>query len=407
MHTTPVAERDLTLAQARQRVEKQLSELSLSIAERWVGTAVGLAEVSLSDACTVVAQGWGKGLEQEARVGAHYEALEHHLDLHHARRVHYSLASRLARLPALQADFLRTWLQAQPDTILACQSYCGLNGEWLFDYPLALSKPDHADQPMPEETFDYRGLRRYSSNDGAAIGATYHEAVLHALNQSIERDALSLFFLRTYYYQQPALLSWVDKPDAQTALGQIWRNAEQCLEGEIKVLDISSEFASRTYLALLVSPGATYHRALFGAGSSLDPWHAVRRAVTELVQVQFNAQAPGAMDDLNLADALLRPFPRLHACLQLDLETLKLAPARQVGLPPPVHQGSVTEQVDRLWADLRRHGMQPGICEVFRGIEGISLVNIVIPGLERFHLVCTGNIVCPGPRGRTIGPRQP
>ncbi|MBJ9974334.1 YcaO-like family protein [Pseudomonas sp. S75] len=407
MHTTPVAERELTLGHARQRIDKQLSDLSLSVTERWVGTAVGSAEVTLSDAVAAVSQGWGKGLEHEARVGAHYEALEHHLDHFHPRRVHFSLASRLADLPALRDDFLQPWLEAQPDKTLACQSYLGLNGDWLFDYPLALSKPGHADQPFTDETFDYRGLRRYSSNDSSAIGATFHEAVLHALNQSIERDALSLFFLRTYYYQQQPNLSWVCKPDSQTELGRIWRTAEECLEGEVKVLDISSEFISRSYLALRVSPDSTLHGALFGAGSSLDPWHGVRRAVTELVQVQFNARAPGAMDDLNLADSLLRPYPRLHACLQLDIETLKQVPARDVGLPPPVARASVAEQVDRLWADLRRHGLQPGICEVFRGMEGISLVNVVVPGLERFHLVCTGNVVCPGPRGRAMGPRQP
>lgn len=402
MDITHVAERELPLALASQRIDEQMRQLSLSVNEQWSGTNVGSARVTLSRHCGASSQGCGKGLEAEARVGARFEALEHFLEQHHVRATHLSVAARLARMPALQQDILQPWLAEQPEKTLACQAYHDLDGEWLFDYPLALSLPDHADHPLSGETFDYRGLRRYSSNDGAAIGATYLEAVLHALNQSIERDALSLFFLRHYFYRQPSLLRWVSKPDPSCALGHLWRQAEQCLDAQIRVLDISSEFASRTYLALRITTETTLHGALFGAGASLDPWHAVRRAVTELVQVQLNSQVAEAQAELTLAEQQLRPFPRLHACLQLDLGTVHQAAGEVVPLPPAPPFTTVREQVAQLWADLRRHGQHAGVCEVFRGQNGISLVNVAIPGLERFHLVCSGNVVCPGPRGRSL-----
>ncbi|MBC3423893.1 YcaO-like family protein [Pseudomonas sp. L7] len=407
MHMTYVAERELPLATARQRIDEQLAQLALNVEEHWEGTWVGSARIGLSSQTGATSQGCGKGLEQEARVGARFEALEHFLDEHLTRNAHLNEASDLARMPTLQDDMLQPWLAAQPHEKLACQAYHDLDGQWLFDYPLCLTRPDYADHPAAGETFDLRGLRRYSSNDGSAIGATLQEAILHALNQSIERDALSLFFLRHYYYRQPSPLRWVSKPGTHTELGRIWQHAEDCLEAPIGVLDISSEFASSTYLALRMSQASRLHGALFGAGASLDPWHAVRRAVTELVQVQLNSRPPGALDELKLAERLLRPFPRLQSCLQFDLDVLLEKAGHTVALPDPGPRCSVRQQLRYLYADLQRHGRQAGICQLFQGHEGISLVNVVVPGLERFHLVCSGNVVCPGPRGLAHRSQQP
>ncbi|HGM5582301.1 TPA: YcaO-like family protein [Pseudomonas putida] len=407
MHMTYVAERELPLATARQRIDEQLSQLALSVEEHWEGESVGSARISLRSQAGATSQGCGKGLEQEARVGARFEALEHYLDAHLTHSAHLSEASHLAQVPALRDDMLQPWLAAQPHEKLACLAYHDLDGQWLFDYPLCLTCADYADHPAVGETFDLRGLRRYSSNDGSAIGATLQEAILHALNQSIERDALSLFFLRHYYYRQPGPLRWVSKPNTHTELGHLWQQAENCLKAPIGVLDISSEFASSTYLALHMSQTSRLHGALFGAGASLDPWHAVRRAVTELVQVQLNSRCPGALDELKLGERLLRPFPRLQSCLQFDLNVLLEKAALTVELPAPGRRYSVRQQLRYLYADLQRHGRQAGICQLFQGHEGISLVNVVVPGLERFHLVCSGNVVCPGPRGLAHRNQQP
>ncbi|WP_342649173.1 hypothetical protein [Pseudomonas sp. REB1044] len=77
MDITQVAERELPLALASQRIDEQLRQLSLSVNEQWSGTNVGSARVTLSRHCGASSQGCGKGLEAEARVGARFEALEH------------------------------------------------------------------------------------------------------------------------------------------------------------------------------------------------------------------------------------------------------------------------------------------------------------------------------------------
>lgn len=393
------AEREYNLDVAKARVEEQLALLGLDLEETILGNGLGSVLMRLSDGATGrIAHGSGKGRLEEARVGARFEALEHYLDEHQPRPSHLRSSTSLAREAHLQGDFLLPWLEAQPDRYLACQRYTDLHGKPLFDYPIGVTRPDYADQVLPGDDFDHRGLRRYSSNDGAAIGASRDEALLHALNQLIERDALSLFMLRHFYYQRREPVLQVLRPPANSALSRLWAEAERCLDSAIAVLDISNAFASRSFLALCLNPASPLQANVVGCGASLDPWHGMQRALSELVQLQLNSRLPQARQQLQQAAGALSAWPRLQRCQQRDIAAL-LDKCRYCTLPKPLPAQTVTRQLQVLVDDLNRHGHLVGICEVFRGAQGISLVNALVPGLERFHLVWSGNLVLPGPRG--------
>lgn len=393
------AEREYSLDVAKTRVEEQVALLGLRLEETVLGNGLCSVLMHLSDGATGrMAHGSGKGGLEEARVGARFEALEHYLDEHQPRPLHLRSTASLAREAHVQDDFLLPWLEAQPDRYLACQRYTDIHAKPLFDYPIGVTHPDYADQPLPGDNFDHRGLRRYSSNDGAAIGASRDEALLHALNQIIERDALSLFMLRHFYYQRPEPVLQVLRPPATSALSRLWGEAERCLDSPIAVLDISNEFASRSFLALCLCPASPLQANVVGCGASLDPWHGVQRALSELVQLQLNSRLPQARQQLQQAAGTLAAWPRLQRCQQRDIVAL-LGNSRYRTLPEPLPAQTVTQQLQVLLEDLQRHGHQVGICEVFRGAQGISLVNALVPGLERFHLVWSGNLVLPGPRG--------
>ncbi|WP_153786851.1 YcaO-like family protein [Pseudomonas sp. EMN2] len=393
------AEREYSLDVAKVRVEEQLALLGLRLEETVLGNGLGSVLMRLSEGATGrIAQGSGKGRLEEARVGARFEALEHYLDEHQPRQLHLRSSASLACEAHLQGDFLLPWLKAQPDRYLACQRYTDLHAKPLFDYPIGITRPDYADQPLPGDDFDHRGLRRYSSNDGAAIGASRDEALLHALNQIIERDALSLFMLRHFYYQRREPVLQVLRPAASSALSRLWGEAERCLDSPIAVLDISNEFASRSFLALCLRPASPLQANVVGCGASLDPWHGMQRALSELVQLQLNSRLPQASQQLQQAAGALAAWPRLQRCQQRDIAAL-LDNSHYCTLPEPLPAQTVTQQLQVLVDDFNRHGHQVGICEVFRGAQGISLVNALVPGLERFHLVWSGNLVLPGPRG--------
>ena len=59
-------------------------------------------------------------------------------------------------------------------------------------------------------------------------------------------------------------------------------------------------------------------------------------------------------------------------------------------------------QLYLLTQDLRIHGRTLGAAILQRTELGTTLLNVVIPGLERFFVVSSGNVVIPQARGRTL-----
>jgi ribosomal protein S12 methylthiotransferase accessory factor len=64
-------------------------------------------------------------------------------------------------------------------------------------YPLSLIYPYTTKIPHYNHLIDQSDLTELSNETSISIGASYEEAVIHALNEWIERDAYSLFLLNT------------------------------------------------------------------------------------------------------------------------------------------------------------------------------------------------------------------
>ncbi|PKH80180.1 hypothetical protein CXF97_14680 [Pseudomonas sp. Choline-02u-1] len=399
MNAITMVERELTADQACQRIQTELSRLAMTPVARTLGQEVVAVQVTLIDHKGVpAARGAGKGYAVQAGIGALYESLEHYwtdrlsaTDVHHVPVDYFS--DRL-----FDNDPVRM-LVKQPNRRIACRRYsCPPCGH--FYYPLALTSP-HSLEVFAQDAADSRALRRYSSNSGTAIGASYNEALLHAINECIERDAVSLFLLDHFYYQNHPPLCRVTRPGEGDALGQLWTDAERELGAEVVLVDISTEFVARTFLAFSAAPGT--HIRVFGSGCSLCPSHAAWRALTELVQLHHAAAGEEFARSLRNAKRHLTPFPRLLRCLLFNPDVLLHRCAHHaVTLPEAGAQAPLASQIEQLSESLRQHGHDFGISIVHQTNLGTSLINVVIPALERFFIVSSGNVVVPHARGRTL-----
>ncbi|MHA3735835.1 YcaO-like family protein [Pseudomonas sp. Eth.TT006] len=406
MNSFPSAERELSLEQAHQRIHAELDNLNLQPGQRVLGRKLVAVQVSLLSADQQTpGHGAGKGELVEAQVGALYEALEHYLsayigtqDIQHLSPA-YFCASHLFKDDSVLAPLIE-----QNNALTACRTYTNICDNSTFLYPVILSSPNYSEATFAQDSADYKALKRYASNSGTAIGASYNEALLHAINESIERDALSLFLLEHFYYQNTTALRRVDRLPAHDELGQLWLNAEAETGAEVVLLDISSEFLPRTFLAFALRPGE--QPQVFGSGCSISPRHAARRALTELVQLQHIAATAQARHYRSNAQRLLAPFPRLLRCLRFDLCTLlALREQQRVTLPEACPEQPLARQIERLATDLQRHGRTLGVTLLHQTALGTTLVNVVIPGLERFFVVLSGNVVVPQARGRLLQQR--
>lgn len=276
----------------------------------------------------------------------------------------------------------------------------GADGESGVLVPLFLSAPwylEAGSAPLRElldDRCDYADLMRYSCNSGSAVGATVAEALLHALNEAIERDALSLLLVRAFLGGpgfRPRLIDPGTLPDGPARAYAVARG----LTGSpVHLLDITSDLGVPTMLAYTLPTSRHPHRR--GSGTSLSPSHAAWRALTELVQTTLGERLPAGTHRGPAAPAA---HPGLRACSRFDLGRA-LREARMVPLSSDAPAGTPGDQVRTLVAALAARGFTAYGRTVHTLPSGVAAVHVFVPGLERFMLVTDGNLVIPGRRGR-------
>ncbi|MFW5415951.1 YcaO-like family protein [Nocardiopsis sp. CNT-189] len=432
-------ERELPLAEADRRIRADIAAQGWRARYRFLGSgdpgepAAAQCELWGPDGTEVpYGLGSGKGAHAPALVGAEYEAVEHAL----------TGPGRLDELPLAAvpaADLLDGPFAAdravrdvarQDGARVAVLPYRGLDGGPPVDVPLYLWAPWY---PVPTEgmlrfraefgdTADYTHAMSYSVNSGCAIGATFDEAALHALNEWVERDALSLFLLGAVYDGGP--MPGAVRPETlPPLLRSRLRAAEETVGARVVVLDLTTDLGipvAMAYAPDLAGGAARYH----GMGASLSGETAVDRALTEFVQGELlarvvEAHRAGAEDDGRPAEhptfdrlvaehdiaagvrRRLAAHPRLLACAHLDFAD-RLAEAPDAGPPPEtVPEGTgVAAQRAAVVERLAAAGHRAVARELAVLEHGTTVVQVQCPGLERFHLVTKGHLALPGARGR-------
>jgi ribosomal protein S12 methylthiotransferase accessory factor len=351
----------------------------------------------------VAAQGMGKGRNDEARTGAVFEAVEHYLtgpELFDPSAVELAGCARLTAGP-LGREACSLLLARTPRRRLACHRYRPLGAGPSTLVPLFLSAPWYPESRVLRERvsdgYDYGEAMRYSCNSGSAIGVTPAEASLHAVNEAIERDALSLLLVRAFLGRagyRPVLIDPATLPEEPA---RAFAAAERLTGSAVYLLDITSDLGVPTVLAYTPPAGDRCHRR--GAGTSLSPAHAVWRALTELLQTTLGESLWPAGGSPRGDLAGLAAHPALFTCGRFDL-TGHLRHARTVRLTPAGRLPGPEAQLRRVATLLAARGYRPyrRVVATLRG--GITAVHVLVPGLERFMLIADGNLVVPGPRGR-------
>ncbi|MET8156133.1 YcaO-like family protein [Sphaerisporangium sp. NPDC005289] len=355
-----------------------------------------------------MAEGMGKGRREAARTGALFEALEHYLTgpaLFDPTSLELVEPAHIVAGP-LRREACGVLLARAPRSRLACHRYRPLGGGREIPVPLFLRAPwfveTHARRLREQagDTCDYGHLMRYSCNSGSAVGVTAAEALLHALNETIERDALSLLLVRAFLSEADFHPNVIDPATLPYDLAHAYSAAERLTGSPVHLLDITSDLGVPTMLAYTIPTSRHPHRR--GAGASLSASYAAWRALTELVQMTLGETLARSGAPLRDEPVWHADHPELRACERFDL-TDHLRGARTI---PYGHPGGVPghprEQLRELISILVAHGHVPYRRVVAVLPERIVAVHVIVPGLERFMLIIDGNLVLPGPRGRAL-----
>nr|WP_246422029.1 YcaO-like family protein [Nocardiopsis mwathae] len=359
-------------------------------------------------------QGSGKGPAAPARTGALYEALEHAFsgpDALDTLPVEPHPLHRVAAGP-LRAERAIGRLGGPADARIACLPYTALDGGPPLQVPLFLWAPWY---PLPTgpaaarrtrigDTTDYRRALSYSVNTGCAIGATRDEALLHALNEWAERDALSLFLLCAVHDRGP-LPARLDPASLPPGPARDLRQAAATLHAPVTLLDLTTDIGIPVVLAH--APPLPDGAPRYGIGASLSPATAAHRAIGELVQDHLLARTAEGPGTGAAARARVADHPRLLACARLAIDD-RLPGAPWAPLPPDDTAAAGAPVADQRAEVVRRIGAA-GHRVAARDLavlaHGTTVVQVQCPGLERFHLITGGHLALPQERGRRLRTR--
>ncbi|WKX71161.1 YcaO-like family protein [Streptomyces sp. XD-27] len=357
-----------------------------------------------------VAAGTGKArADTEARARALGEALERLLagpaGLDRAA-VHFTAAGRLAA-GVLAGEASAPLLAQHPDRELACLTYRSLHADEDEDedanevsIPLFLGAPwyagpdGQAHRDALGDRTDYGALSRYAVGSGYGLGPTRTRATVHALLETIERDACSLLTLRMFLAGRPPVV--LDPATLPDGLAALHRCAEREASARVHLVDATGDLGVPTVLAYSPpSPPKPYVR---GQAAALSRHDAVAGALTEhLESATARRRAPARPVPLTV----LEPYPALHRCGRFDL-TDALRQARSAPFRDHPAPDAPADQLTELLVRLRAGGFTAYQRRIARLPGGADAVHTVVPGLERFFAVVKGALILPGPRGRAV-----
>ena len=339
-----------------------------------------------------VFQGKGATLDA-ARVSAAMEAYEtwcaeridHPLKLASIDEIcHTHALVDLERLPLMRPEGVHPG-----DQFLWIEGDDLISGErkWL---PFEMVHTNYA-EPEPPHSGGYA-----ATTNGLASGNTRDEALLHALMEVIERDAVTLWKLGAEAWGSTSAvqLDTINDPECQAILAQL-----AAAEIDVAVWDMKSDSGVPCFLCLIAEQQSESGTAEFGAGAHPAPEVALMRALTEAAQVRTTFIA-GAREDIPDADFAAEVIAERNIAARGIIESLH--PERAFTVTISVEQTNFSEDIAATIASLRKIGIDEVIAvEITNPALPFAVVRVVVPGLEA-ALEGAGSAYVPGSRATRL-----
>jgi len=384
-----MSERETDPAIALKKIQRIIDSLHLKAVTQHIDCNALVATAKLFDKNqNLIESGAGKG--PDSLIGALAESIEH-LSMFQFNTDDSSVQSCgfIASQKAAENDGLFTSLPNSLELIKSFKLTTPDQNKELF-VPKILLCPRMEGASLSGENTGMYFLSRYSSNSGTAFGCTKPEALLHGINEVIERHILSCFFMAVCSIGPSIKLYTPSKPLLAKALQN--NDYALALADKLQIIVIKDVMSVFFSVALPKSGPGHHHLSPIGSGCSLDICTAIRRAVTEQFQVsELYDDAQESIDRTTLS--FLASLEKLKPLIDFEaVSTLRLP---ILDSPLVDFEKSVPAQLESLENSLLRTGKAPYYRTVARYSDDGIVCQSYIPGLERFNLIRNGCHVAP------------
>jgi ribosomal protein S12 methylthiotransferase accessory factor len=350
-----------------------------------------------------VASGAGKGPAQQSSVSSRYEALERYFSQIDflSDEISYFRIQDIPNIQLLEREkVIQLMLDYAYDERIPCRKYTSINDGSVIYYPLFLSLTSYVHTPLAEDTFNYRRISRYSTNSGTAIGTSFDQALTHAISELLERDALSMFLLQTFIANPGRPIRLINKSTLPPHLQQLVAHLEHVRRDELQLIDLTSDFRLPAIAARFTAQSGPV--TPLGTAAASSPAVAIEQAILELIQQLHLQTMESKARDQRILDQLAN-LGRYQQCASFDLQ-----PHIQSGqiinvdyrqLPAPATAPEPSHAAADLCDLVAANQHQVYYATNYVAESGITCLHALIPGIERFQLVRSGQAILPSDRG--------
>ncbi len=232
----------------------------------------------------------------------------------------------------------------------------------------------HANYALPEPP---HSATFAATTNGLASGNTRDEALLHALMEVIERDALTLWKLGPDAWQSTTAIrpETVGDPACRWLLDRFATAAI-----DVAMFDITSDLGIPAALVLIDDATGTTGAPELGSGAHPAPEVALARALSEAAQARATFIA-GAREDIPDDDYGEAALATRRSAARFILDGL--SPKRAFADIRTVERPSFRDDIEATLEALCRCGMNEAIAiDVDKPAFGLAVVRVVVPGLE-------------------------
>lgn len=325
--------------------------------------------------------GNGKGIGLASLVSAYFELLEHYysgmlideLELKHLKKE--MIVNQLEVLKEIKPFEILIKSNLE---LVKCIEFKSIDSDDKIYYPVELIQPQNV------EVINEFSI--YSSNNGTAIGCTFYEAIIHGICEVVERDSLSILYLRLL---NSLALKQVNKTSLPIYLKCLISDFEAKIKGQIQIIDMTTEIDIPTYITFY----STDELPIIGCGCSISRETAIKRSVLECIQSTHLYNDEIQMED-HLVLKKFRSNKKLIDSLKLnycDFETVDFLSTNNELFKPNEIYDSITRKLNNIGFEIYYRTIHEN--------ENLCCLQVIVPGLENFQMIKTGLPVLPGKRG--------
>ncbi len=334
----------------------------------------------------------GKGNGNQSIASGLFEALEHHFHYNYRRYIDENclctieIDEILRKNVRLIEHYPIKFLANKIKTPLECIKFRKVDSEKKYIYiPTFLVFPTENQDPNDISN----KLTKYMSNNGCAIGVNAFEALIHAINEVIERDSLSKHYIDSIYKNRNEIRV-IDKKSLPINLFHLVEDIELSIKSKINIIDITYTLGFPTYYVWAVCEGKPL--PLKGSGTSIFSEYALERSLAELFQAYKMYDLDDYKQDLYTKSVFKskNKFNKLINCNYNDFVKIKLSFLNQITLDDM----SLTNILEYMIKHLKQNNYEVYYCTIYNAND-LSCVKVFIPGTEVFHRLNYGIFTLP------------